>query len=346
MQSFPGAVARPCGVSTAKRLTVRYESQVCTLLLVEGADSASLSMALAARFGLGGCHFYLTMPGEDVLVPLSQALPEGLTLQLRLPALLPPKDAQQRPADPKSAEFSSSSPVRPPPLRTPPLNSLTTPLLTSEERDGHQKAPALTLPIPKVNPLVLPLPHGSSHREDLTKEPEHLPALLKNTSTTCFPSPSHANENVASEAPLTTSPRTPFKRQKARMDLSVELESAAKNIDRFSRLSTDLSNERTLLAWSRTSMAAMRTAFAYLSVTAEGTIWMSSFQLSRVAMVITCVVATLVGLRRYTSIKEATFAADPPKWFGRMSLKWFNCLIVASTVAMAFGMMPDGWQKK
>merc|ERR1712194_252279 len=40
----------------------------------------------------------------------------------------------------------------------------------------------------------------------------------------------------------------------------------ARSLDRFSRLGTDLANERTLLAWTRTSLATLRTATDYIGI--------------------------------------------------------------------------------
>merc|ERR1719221_2065115 len=115
---------------------------------------------------------------------------------------------------------------------------------------------------------------------------------------------------------------------------------AAESIDRFGRLSTDLANERTLLAWLRTAMAAIRTAFSFMDLSAgdHGFFWMSSVVMSRVAMITAILVATLTGIRRYSCVKQVTYMLYPPQNFGRLSIFWFNFLIVACFAVILPGM--------
>lgn len=47
-------------------------------------------------------------------------------------------------------------------------------------------------------------------------------------------------------------------------------------LERLSRLTTDLANERTLLAWMRTCLAAIRTLFSYLALSATTAAWQMS----------------------------------------------------------------------
>mmetsp|Transcript_60033 Transcript_60033/g.131530 ORF Transcript_60033/g.131530 Transcript_60033/m.131530 type:complete len:291 (+) Transcript_60033:103-975(+) len=123
------------------------------------------------------------------------------------------------------------------------------------------------------------------------------------------------------------------------------LGAAAKSIDRFSRLSTDLANERTLLAWLRTVMAAIRTAFSYIGLEALGPLWESTLWISRLSMVTVVLVGTLTGVLRYRKIKAATFMPEPPTNFGRISVYYFFYLVAASVAAMLLGCYADAWDK-
>lgn len=67
-------------MAARKEITVRYEEQQCTLLLVEGAEPEALSSALFAKLGIQGMSPYLTEVGGDAVVPLTAALPASITV--------------------------------------------------------------------------------------------------------------------------------------------------------------------------------------------------------------------------------------------------------------------------
>merc|ERR1712066_468706 len=123
------------------------------------------------------------------------------------------------------------------------------------------------------------------------------------------------------------------------------VQEAADTMDRFSRLSTDLANERTLLEWLRTAMAAIRTALAFIGISAEGPWWMSTVHITRISMLTAVLVAAVSGVKRYVTIKDATYQPVPPQHFGRISIHYFNLTLAASIVALAIGMYPDEWSK-
>lgn len=123
------------------------------------------------------------------------------------------------------------------------------------------------------------------------------------------------------------------------------VEHAANRIDRFSRLSTDLSNERTLLAWIRTVMAAMRTAFAYIGLVADAPFWLGTIWVGRLSMISLVLIGAFSGIRRYVVIKEATFQPVPPQKFGRLSIHYFSYVLVLSCIALVVGLAADSWDK-
>jgi len=124
-----------------------------------------------------------------------------------------------------------------------------------------------------------------------------------------------------------------------------EVKDLARSLDRFSRLGTDLSNERTLLAWTRTSLATLRTATDFMNIEASGAIWTkASFTVSHLTVLGIMVFAMIAGVARYRRIKEITLMAVPPAQFGRMSMAWFYWLTLICVMCAAFGLLvPPGW---
>jgi len=125
----------------------------------------------------------------------------------------------------------------------------------------------------------------------------------------------------------------------------VAVEEAVKSVDRFSRLSTDLANERTLLAWIRTVVSAMKVAILMVTVHGLGFIGRTEVFFSKFIMLLIMVVGTLSGIARYNKIKEALLLPEPPQKFGRPSIYWFLYLNVVCTAAAVLGLCLDVWQK-
>ncbi|CAK0845468.1 unnamed protein product [Prorocentrum cordatum] len=294
----------------AGRLTVRHGGARCTLLLLEGAEPAALERALGARLGLGPRSFYLTLPGDDAAVPLSAALPAGLTLVLhaaRRPEeeLLADLDASAAPGAAAAAEHPARQQLRQPALGDAPGSlPASLPLLSLQGRS------------PASGGLEL-----SRMEPDMAR----------------LNSASYAESGAAEARPRAASVAG------SQAEQAAELEQVAKSMDRFSRLSTDLANERTLLAWMRTSMAAVRTALALLAFSTQG-IFLFSANVSRVAMVSLCLVAAWSGVRRYRRVKDATFMATPPQEFGRLSIDYFNYLVAVALVALCAGLYFKAWE--
>ena len=103
------------------------------------------------------------------------------------------------------------------------------------------------------------------------------------------------------------------------MPLQVLLE----GMERFNRLSTDLANERTLLAWIRTSLAAIRTLFTYLGLSAISDYWRHTITATEVAMA-TLVVSTATCAAQEALTARASGCASQ-----------HACLVVSVTLAVA-----------
>jgi len=120
-----------------------------------------------------------------------------------------------------------------------------------------------------------------------------------------------------------------------RQDAVQSLAHAVKDVDRMQRLTLDLANERTLLAWTRTSLAAMRTALGFLSPDGEGLVWLGLL-LSRCSMVVLCLLAAIFGTLRYSQVKRVTFApVSGAIRFGRFSMHWFTSFLALACLVMA-----------
>eukprot|EP00439_Symbiodinium_sp_Y106_P060636 s2102_g9.t1 len=93
-------------------------------------------------------------------------------------------------------------------------------------------------------------------------------------------------------------------------------------MERFNRLSTDLANERTLLAWIRTAMAGIRTIFVFYAIEGVSRFWEAGVSISEVLMALLVLILLFTGRARYYAIKDLILKRDPPASFGRVSLRY------------------------
>mmetsp|Transcript_109727 Transcript_109727/g.310416 ORF Transcript_109727/g.310416 Transcript_109727/m.310416 type:complete len:275 (-) Transcript_109727:68-892(-) len=249
-----------------KRLTVQYRAEACTLVVIDKMEPGALAQALVGRFRLGAAPFYLTSEDGAHVVPLSSALPDGLTLVLH-----------------RSSE--------------PALSVL---CLDAAGRSQASEAP------------------------DVAGDPDNLP-------------PNLAWQVGTLEEPLLLGERVRSRTASHDSTCSREIETLVQKFDRMSRLTTELANERTLLAWIRTGLAACRSELALFGAAVIEAMCRGPLYLLHMVMLIIVVVASLEGTLRYNRIKKILRMPEPPEEFGRFSLRWFNVVTILAGVVLVAG---------
>ena len=90
-------------------------------------------------------------------------------------------------------------------------------------------------------------------------------------------------------------------------------------LTRLSRLNTDLANERNLLAWGRTALAAARTCLAFMGLEGVNAFGAVTARFCVIAFAVFATGIMALGLNRYKKIKHILGLRNPPIHFHRMT---------------------------
>jgi len=115
------------------------------------------------------------------------------------------------------------------------------------------------------------------------------------------------------------------------------------SMQRMSRLSTDLANERNLLAWGRTALAAARTALAFLALTGNNDFGVGLVYTTSIGFGVISVWMMLQGGLRYKQIKGILLLPEPPVHFDRLSNLPVHAVLIVLLVLMVIANSADSW---
>ncbi len=115
------------------------------------------------------------------------------------------------------------------------------------------------------------------------------------------------------------------------------------SMQRMSRLSTDLANERNLLAWGRTALAAARTALAFLGLTGNNDFGVGLVYTTSIGFGVIAVWMMLQGGMRYKQIKRILLLPEPPVHFDRLSNLPVHIVLIVLLVLMVIANSADSW---
>jgi len=153
------------------------------------------------------------------------------------------------------------------------------------------------------------------------------------------------SEGATSGAESPPPPEDPSSNSTKQLTSSVKQLALIDSMQRLSRLSTDLANERNLLAWGRTAMAAARTALAFMNLTGNNAFGTGLVYTTSIGFGVVSVWMMVQGNFRYRKIKGILLLPNPPLHFGRISNIPVNVVLVTLLVLLVIGNSSQSWSE-
>lgn len=291
------------------------------LAIYSGVESQALISAVASRVGVSSNCFFFTASSDrnGMVIPLTAALPDGMVLVLQY--------TEGRPLEPITFPATPGNQTTPPRTPSPakPLSQLPATATAITRADVNYGAESAGM-----KESLLQSAEGSQPRTSRALSDGSGPISMQQPRR-------NTQDDVESVSSVNSMRRSSLMRwgsfavNSRQQERDVEMVSA---IERFSRLTTDLANERTLLAWIRTCLAAIRTVFAYLSITGNGTYWTINIIGSEMAMALFVLMLAGTGYLRYNKVKAAISMRVTPLVYGRISLRYMYVVLIFASLAV------------
>jgi uncharacterized membrane protein YidH (DUF202 family) len=290
------------------RLTDADTEEAFEVYVLPKMEPAALVQAVSARLGhTNGFFLTTTSNRQGAVVPLSAELPDGCSLVVH------------KATQPRAASNGASDSFQQRQERLPSSGSGSKP-----EATNSMTQPLLLQPCGCINEAAT-----SSSRPMGFDAPGHLDSGV---------------EAMPADAMAAAASTPPGRRAHPQGSIGSSVSNQLQGLERLSRLTTDLANERTLLAWTRTCLASIRTLFAFLEVRSADAGWQVWKLITEMSMATVVLACAGLGAWRYFAIKRILSQKVPPQHFGRISIRPLCALLVLVAVATSTAIYAQKWQ--
>lgn len=310
----------------ALRVMIDNERSVDVALL-EQADALAMHAAVTAALRdvlLGTDSWWLVDGSSELIVPLCSALPDGCQLSLRTSSgkIKGKKNAgNAREIRALTANVLPSLSLGPPLARQGQQNQTTqnSPQQHREDRDTLYRS----------NENHMNTTTGYS-REAARDSREHSSSNTNsgndhnnntNNNTSSFSNSNNNNVPGAFRSSFFNLSNALSKRERDPQPNNIS--NTLVDFERMTKLTTDLANERTLLAWCRTALAVERTVFAFLGFKdSKGPKYFQHIYFIATAVLASyAVFVGVIGVERFYKIKNIINKKEPPAYYFRVSVQ-------------------------